>query len=208
MRDEPSAADRAYADIKGGIVRGELAAGTMLGEVTLAARTGVSRTPVRAALTRLQDEGWIVIYPQRGALVLGLDRQAIADLREARWVLESSAVQLATADARAALAVRLSSSLAAQRAALQASDVDAFVDETIRFHQAFAAAAGNQVLVELSERLSDRLRSLLYRHGDRLAERCPQILAEHEDLVAQLTVDDGAHFPAALARHLAETDDL
>ena len=57
----------------------------------------MSRTPVRAALARLQEEKWVTIYPKRGALVNGLSDRDISEIADARYMLEASAAQRATA---------------------------------------------------------------------------------------------------------------
>src|SRR5699024_3090654 len=91
-KTEPlSAADRAYRVIRSQILSGVHAPGTRLGESALAAEIEVSRTPVRVALARLQDEGWILIYPKRGAIVQGIDERTIVELADARYVLETTA---------------------------------------------------------------------------------------------------------------------
>ena len=66
---EASAADAAYAKVKERILDGDLAGGTMVSEGTIADELGMSRTPVREAFLRLQVEGWMRLYPKRGALI-------------------------------------------------------------------------------------------------------------------------------------------
>jgi DNA-binding GntR family transcriptional regulator len=199
-----SAAERAYRAIRDGILNGIHPAGAMLGEESLAAEIGVSRTPVRSALARLQDEGWIVIYPKRGALVQGLGERAIADLEYARFVLESSGVGPTGAVVRQELAGRLSDSIVAQRKALQDRDVRRFIELTIAFHRAFVEAAGNDVLLELNDRLADRQRFLLFSKGDHLLARSDEILAEHEALVEHLRTGNAGAFADTLRKHLAD----
>ncbi|WIM99742.1 GntR family transcriptional regulator [Actinoplanes oblitus] len=204
MTGSASAAERAYQTIRDGILNGVHPAGAMLGEESLAAEIGVSRTPVRTALSRLQDEGWIAIYPKRGALVRGLGSQAVADLADARLVLESSGASRATPEAREALADRLRASIAAQRTAFQARDVRRFIELTIAFHRAFVEAAGNDILLELNDRLADRQRFVLFSKGDFILSRSAEILAEHENLVERLRTGDDEGFADALRQHLAD----
>ncbi|MEH1015802.1 GntR family transcriptional regulator [Micromonospora sp. CPCC 206060] len=204
MDGSPSAAERAYQAIRDGILNGVHPAGTMLGEESLATEIGVSRTPVRTALSRLQDEGWIVIYPKRGALVQGLSERAVADLEDARLMLESSGASRASREVRDELAERLRSSIAAQREAFQARDVRRFIELTIGFHRAFVEAAGNDILLELNDRLADRQRFVLFSKGDRLLARSDDIIAEHEELVERLRTSDATGFTNALRQHLAD----
>ncbi|WP_219820369.1 GntR family transcriptional regulator [Pseudoclavibacter sp. RFBG4] len=197
-----SAGERAYAAIRAGILDGLYPAGAMLGEVAMAAEIGVSRTPVRAALSRLQEEGWLTIYPNRGAVVRELNDRAIADLADARLVLEAAGVALAPAPTRARLATILEESLKDQRAAMAERDVRAFIESTITFHRSFVEVAGNDVLLELNDRLADRQRFLLSSSGDELLARCSEIIREHEDLVRQLAEGSADAFADTLRAHL------
>ncbi|MFK4760104.1 MULTISPECIES: GntR family transcriptional regulator [unclassified Microbacterium] len=201
----PSANERAYQTIRNGILDGIHAPGSMLGEASLAQEIGVSRTPVRSALARLQDEGWITVYPKRGALVNGLSERAAADLADARLMLETAGVARASTQARHGLASRLTASIGVQREAFAARDVRAFIESTIDFHRSFVESAENTVLLELNDRLADRQRFLLFSYGDLLLARCAEIIAEHERLVGHLASDNAEDFAAALRDHLAGT---
>ena len=87
-----TAADTAYTFVRGAILRGELAGGTMLSENELAAQLSMSRTPVRAALVRLEQEGWVAIYPQRGALVRSIEVGELQQSAQMRHALEVAGV--------------------------------------------------------------------------------------------------------------------
>lgn len=200
-----SAAERAFVNVRDAIVRGTLAPGTMLAENSLADGLGMSRTPVRTALARLQDEGWIVVYPKRGALVRGLDAHAVADLADARHMLESSMVARATPAARTALADRLGAQVDVQERVLRAGDLDAFIDLTISFHRAFVEVGGNALVLELESRLADRHRHVLHLHGASMLDRWEEIVAEHRALVVDLR-DDPARFARTLRLH--QTDSI
>lgn len=200
-----SASERAYRSIRDDIIEGVLATGTMIGEASVAAELGISRTPVRVALARLQDEGWITIYPKRGALVQGLSERTIAELADARLTLEATSVSRASDALRAQLAERLDASLDAQRAAFAADDVRGFIDLTLAFHRGFVEASGSAVLLELHDRLSDRHRYVLFASGDRMLARCTEIITEHVALVAHLRAGDAAAFAEELRGHISET---
>ncbi|MDV2474291.1 GntR family transcriptional regulator [Rhodococcus zopfii] len=198
-----SATEKAYRSIRDSILNGELPSGSMLGEASLAARIGVSRTPVRTALARLQDEGWVTIYPKRGALVQGLTVQTIEDLADTRLIFESISVQRSSSRARQALADRLDDAVTEQQAAIGAHDLRRFVESTIAFHRSFVECGGNEVLLELNDRLADRQRFLLFSHGDRLFERGEAIITEHRELVGALRTGDVAGFADTLRSHLS-----
>jgi len=201
---EASASERAYRVIRDGILDGSHQPGAMLGEASLAQALGVSRTPVRAALARLQEEGWVVVYPKRGVLVRGLGDRQVLELADARFVLETTAVDRAPADLRRRLADRLEESIAAQREAFAAREVRSFVELTLQFHRGFVEAGGNEVLLELYDRLSDRHRFVLFASGARLLARCAEIVDEHQQLTDRLRAGDVRAFALILREHIGE----
>ena len=165
----------------------------------------MSRTPVRAALGRLQDEGWITVFPKRGALVQGLSEKTVRDLAEARLILEGTAVQYCTTEQRAALAEQLERGIDQQKQALADRDLDCFIELTIAFHRSLVEAGDNLVMLELNDRIADRQRFLLYSYGETLLARCADIIAEHEELIARLRADDIPGFSDVLRSHLVDT---
>src|SRR5680860_948417 len=80
----PSASARAYAHVKGGILDGTNAGGQFFTEGEVAEAIGVSRTPVREALLRLEVEGLVRLYPKKGAMVVPVSAQEAQDVVEAR----------------------------------------------------------------------------------------------------------------------------
>lgn len=198
-----SAVDRAYAALRAAILDGTHRAGTMLSENALADALGMSRTPVRAALARLQDEGWITIYPKRGALVRGLDAKAVADLAEARLVLEATAVGRADPAVRRTLSEELVYEVDRQRRVLSAGDFAAFVESTVMFHRSFVEVSRNDVMLELYDRLADRQRLVLFTHAESLIERQDHIVQEHLELLDRLR-DDPVGFGDSLRVHICE----
>lgn len=203
--DDSSAAGRAYRHLRDAILEGGFTPGQMLGETGLAEDLGMSRTPVRAALVRLQEEQWVTIYPKRGALVNGLSDRDIAEIADARYMLEAAAVQRATAATIERLLPRLEESLDAQEAALAEGDLPVFIDRTTGFHRMFVEMGGNAVLLEMSDRLADRRRFMLFRQGARLIERRTAMIAEHRALLEALRSGDVAVFAESLRAHLRDT---
>jgi DNA-binding GntR family transcriptional regulator len=200
-----SSADRAIAVIRQAIIDGTFPGESMLSESQLASQLGMSRTPVRTALARLQDEGWIRIYPKTGALVRGLTAEDVADIVDARVMLETSGVTRATPQVRARLAVDLLPAIQEQRQVLAAGDMQRFVELSVEFHGAFLEVGGNPYLIDLGERLSDRQRQMLFAHQDTMRRRSAHIIDEHEHLLDCLRADDPARFDQVLRAHLSDT---
>lgn len=199
-----SASERAYQSIRDAILDGSHRPGTMLGEASLAATLGISRTPVRVALARLQDEGWIVVYPKRGALVQGLSERTVAELADARFVLETTAVDRAPEQLRQQLADALAQSVMEQREAFAAGEIRRFIELMLQFHRGFVQAGGNSVLLELYERLSDRHRFVLFSSQDSLVGRAAEIAEEHEQLIEHLRTGNVREFTRVLRGHIRE----
>ena len=81
--------ERAYSEIKQRLQAGEYASGTFLSERQLAIQLGMSKTPIRAALERLEQEGFVAISPHQGVIIRDLSVHEIADQYEFREALET-----------------------------------------------------------------------------------------------------------------------
>ena len=91
----PSLEEMVYSRLEEEILTGELPRGKSLGEIALAKRLGVSRTPIRGALHRLWEEGLVEILPNKGATVLGINTNDLVDIYKLRERLEGLASSLA-----------------------------------------------------------------------------------------------------------------
>ncbi len=202
-----SAAQGAYEYARSRIVSGELAPGSMLSENELARRIGVSRTPVRAALLRLQSEGWITVYPRRGALVREIGAQEAADIFGARLLLEVSGVRGRGPAGRAGLAADLVPALAEQDEAVRRGDLARFVALDVRMHRRFVEGVHNALLLDLYDRLRERQAFIVARS---LASpgRTAAIVAEHRELVDLVAADDVDGFERLLDEHLRRTHEI
>src|ERR1700760_1627797 len=125
----PSAADRVYRYAKAAILSRRLGAHDLLTEGELADSVGVSRTPVREALLRLQSEGLVRLLPKRGALILPVTADEVADVLETRRLVETFAVRKAvTAPASTRLVGTLETHLEKMRAAMRERDARGYVE--------------------------------------------------------------------------------
>jgi DNA-binding GntR family transcriptional regulator len=203
-----SAAERAHSRIRDAIMNGEFTPGTMLSENELASMLSMSRTPVRAALTRLQDEGWVTIYAQRGALVRELTADEVRESAETRNALESAGVRRAGATQREGLAARLADNLNRQEQALFSGDLNAFAVLALQFHRAFVEASGNSIMLSFYDRLSDRQYLSILRSAGRISSEPQQVIAEHRTLLDHASRGDWAAFATALEDHQARRHGL
>ncbi|HEX3390342.1 MAG TPA: GntR family transcriptional regulator [Streptosporangiaceae bacterium] len=203
-----SAADRAYAYVKGEILARRFAPHDLLSEGQLAGAVGASRTPVREALLRLQGEGLVRLLPKRGALVLPVTVDEMADVMETRRLVETFAARKVLAQPSAALGPVLERHLDAMRAAMEAHDVAAYVQADRDFHLAIVAATGNEIITSLYRSLRERqLRmgtvNLLDGTGTSVdPARMQSTLAEHERIRDALRAGRADAVVKAVGAHL------
>ncbi len=200
-----SAADRAYQRVRGWLQDGTFPPGSMLSENDLAARLDVSRTPVRSAVRRLEAEGWLTIYPKRGALVRGLSVHEAIAVSDARQVLESAYVDSLTDAAHEQLCDRLESMMEAERAEYENGSYEKLVQLTIDFHRAFVEVGGNPLLLEFYDRLRERQSVMTLQTRDTVAGRWDDFHAEHRRLIECMRARDREGFVRELGTHIAAT---
>ena len=143
------ASDRAYATIRNMILSGELSAGAALGEEALAETCGVSRTPVREALRRLESDMLVTRTDTQRSFVAEWSLDDVRDAFHLRAMLEAYAARRAaermTPDSLARL--RMANTQIAQAIALSRPDVGAFLEGNRMFHGAILDVAGSRRLV-------------------------------------------------------------
>src|SRR4051812_8904327 len=134
-RPRVSASRRAYEHVREQILDGTLPGAALLSENEVARELGVSRTPVRTAFGQLEAEGYLKLYPKRGALVVPVSPREAQEVIESRWVVERYALEQASP----ALGTEL------KRLAEAGEDQD-FVEADRAFHRALVASTGNAIL--------------------------------------------------------------
>lgn len=199
-----SAADFAYDSLREALISLALRPGTVVSRAALAARLGVSQTPVREALIRLQEEGLIEVVPHSATRVSKID---LASAREAgflRLAVELEIVRRLASAPDARLAATLRAELARMRELLAQGDEGAFSAADEAFHAALYAAAGVAGLRELVRSRSghlDRLRRLhLPSPG-----KAEAVLRDHEALAAAIIAGDPQATERQLREHLSGT---
>ncbi|MFB6617856.1 GntR family transcriptional regulator [Streptomyces sp. NPDC056367] len=202
-----TAAERVYQHVKQGVLDRRYEGGSLLTEGELAEAVGVSRTPVREALLRLETEGLLKLYPKKGALVLPVSAQEINDVLETRLLIEEFTVRRAV-PAPPGLLDRLAGLIEEQRRYAAAGDLPAMTAADRAFHAEIVAATGNQILGRLYDQLRDRqLRmgvAVLHAHP----ERVERTLAEHTEILDALRAGDADTAAAAVRGHIGRVEAL
>ncbi|GAB3206616.1 GntR family transcriptional regulator [Marinactinospora thermotolerans] len=198
-----SAADRTYAHTKDAILSRRYVGGEILSEGDIAADVGVSRTPVREALLRLEAEGLVRLYPKRGALVVPVSQQEIDDVIETRRLVEGYTAERAAEagqEARRELVATLTGHLDAMNAHLE-NDRRAFVLADREFHRAIVTASGNEILIHLYGTLRDRQLRMM-EEGTRTAARMRRNIEEHGAILEAIRAGDPAAARTAVRVHM------
>ncbi|MEU5942049.1 GntR family transcriptional regulator [Micromonospora sp. NPDC047548] len=197
----PSAAERAYRYLKRAILEQVHPGGSLISEGEIAEAAGVSRTPVREALLRLEAEGLVALYPKRGALVRPVSAREIADVIEARRLVELHAAERIWPD-RHALRPVLAGWLDRMREAHAAGDLRALMEADRAFHASVVEAAGNEILAELYHRLRDRQLRMGVASFRLSPGRAEVALTEHAGQLAALAGDDPHAWLDAVGAHI------
>ena len=200
---EAPAADRAYRHVKDGLLDGRFPDGHLLSEGEIAEALSMSRTPVREAFLRLQTEGFLRLYPKRGALVVPVSPVEARAVVEARMALETFAIDKLAAEGHAALAA-VGEELAAHPACDTSDLTDAGMHEADRaFHAHLVSASGNPVVDDLYNALRDRQMRLTATA--RTHTRRPEITQQHGEVAHALSDGDAERAKACLREHLLDT---
>lgn len=199
-----SAAEKTYETIRIRILNNEIEGGTLLSEGEFATELGVSRTPVREAFLRLQAEGWMRLFPKRGALVVAIAPGENREVVQARQLLETHAVTQICKDqsAVAALCETLTGIINRQRLDFVAGDLADFAEADADFHAAIVHAGGNTLLAGFYAGLRDRQKRMSTRSIWASGDRSSQIIDDHLHLIETIRHGDSEQFDDALSHHM------
>ena len=198
------AAPQVFEQLRARIVSMELAPGTVLVRSELAEAFGVSQTPIRDALIKLDEEGLVQIFAQHATVVSRIDLAAATQAHLLRQSLELEIVErLAAGEADAALEARLTDALARQEATGLLTDADCveFIEADQAFHQAMYIALGLEALWTLVRRQSGHIDRLCRLHLPE-AGNIASVLAQHEQIAATIARREPSAARTAVREHL------
>ncbi len=198
-----SRSEQAYQEIKAAILSLQLRPNEPLVETHLATRLGISTTPLRDALARLQQEGLVVSVPYKGTFVASITLDDAREILDIRQSLEGDAVADAAGRLTAADRAAAHDLLDRQRATLTAHDLDGCALLGRQFHFALQAHPRNRRLVGILENLDHQFQRIRVLSG-RIPGRLPKSIEEHEAILAALESGDGARAGRLMRAHLRE----
>jgi DNA-binding GntR family transcriptional regulator len=189
-----------YRVLRAAILDGTVPPGGQLRERDIATDLGVSRSPLREAMTRLEEEGLIVKFPFRGAFVAEVSAQEVAEIASIRLLVEPYAGELALEALRGPERSRLTRTIEDLHRATEENDIPASIDAHLQFHRLFYDLSGHSVLRSLWNGWETKLRLYLAvdhrSYGD-----LHDIAVEHQRLAAVALEGDTEMFRQELAQH-------
>ena len=207
-----SLGEQAYELLKSDIVLCKHAPGAEVTEAGLAEHYRLGRAPIRSALSRLCQDGFVNVVPRRGYVIAPITLKGVQEIFELRLILEPAAARIATGHVDL---VRLRTNNSGPTASNSAKQNLRFLMSNRAFHLAVAEAAGNDRLAQSIATLHDEMVRLLHlglfssgREPDAMQIDYELQRAQHDALIEALAAGDPAGAERAAAAHIEHSRDL
>lgn len=198
--------DVVFNTLRQAIITGEFAPGERLMEIALAERLGVSRTPVREAIRKLELEGLVVMIPRKGAEVAQITEKDLRDSLEVRCNLEELAVKLACERITGEGEEKLKLALEDFKRAVEKQDFQNIVDSDIAFHDVIFEATQNHRLMQIASNLREQVYRyrVQYIKDDKLH---PVLEEEHRMIVDYILKKDVQNAVNTMKKHIINQEE-
>ena len=194
--------DVVFNTLRQAILRGVFKPGERLMEIQLANKLGVSRTPIREAIRKLELEGLVIMIPRKGAEVADITEKSLRDVLEVRKALEELAVQLACEKITQEELEELEKAGENFKKVLKRSkDITEVAEADVRFHDVIYMATDNQKLIHLL----NKLREQMYRYRVEYLKNPDvheQLTQEHEEIVYHIKRREKVEATAVTCQHI------
>ncbi|NPV26903.1 MAG: GntR family transcriptional regulator [Firmicutes bacterium] len=194
-----------FESLREAIISGILKPGERLMEVQLAEEMGVSRTPVREAIRKLELEGFVVMIPRKGAYVAGISMKDVVDVFEIRAALEALAAGLAAERITEEEMEQMERNLVRKAEAIEANDLDTLVETDVEFHDLIYRASRNERLMTIINNLREqihRFRTVSLSNPGRMRES----LEEHKKLAEAISDRNISQAQALAQEHIENAE--
>ncbi|MEW4308062.1 GntR family transcriptional regulator [Rossellomorea marisflavi] len=182
--------DVAYEKIKEKILEEYYEAGHFLSERTLIEELGMSKTPIKNALVRLESEGFVTISSKQGIIVIDISVERINDIYNLRIALETFNCQEIYGRISEEQLRELEENVEATKKAAIDKDVKSFATLDHEFHLMISEFAGNSEITKILLNYQDHLRRITLRHLKKDPGRVQKFYAEHADILKALRAKD------------------
>ena len=200
--------EQVFNSLEEEILTGKLKRGDTLAEISLSKRLGVSRTPLRAALHRLAEEGLIEITPNRSPVVIGVGKEELVDIYKIRMRLEGLASREAAQKISKEDIKRLRDSVELSEFYIGKQDTEHLKELDSEFHNIIYKASGNRLLFKTLSELHRNIH--IYRKLSlTVPERLEKSVEEHKEILNAIERGDADTADALTFRHIeAALDNL
>ncbi len=199
---QPRLADDVYEQILSAIVNGEIAPGDRLIQEKIAAEINISRTPVREALLRLEQEGILELFGRKGFAIREISINEVRDLYGAREAIEGYGAWWVAANRTPELLAVIEEKVAAERA-LKVRDIEAEFHLNRDIHRTIVAQTDNKALLDMFDSIWGKGISLWLFAATR-ANQEPPDLAVHQQLLELISIGTPEEAQAAMIAHVRE----
>lgn len=193
--------DVVFKTLRRAILTGELKPGERLMEIHLANRLGVSRTPIREAIRKLELEGLVVMIPRRGAEVAQITEKSLKDVLEVRRALDALCAELACDRISEEEMNQLKKACGEFEKAVQTRDATVIAKADVALHDIIVAATGNQRLVQLVNNLAEQMYRYRFEYIKDESQH-ERLIEEHRMIYESIRIKDKAAAAAAARVHI------
>jgi DNA-binding GntR family transcriptional regulator len=197
----PNLRERVYQALKEMIIIQEIPPGEKLDEDSLASQLGVSRTPIRESLCRLENEGIVKIIPRRGAFIVRHSKESINEILSVREVLEGLSAREAVShitDATLEVLESLSEKFSESNVRVLSKE---YLQADVKFHKTIIEQSKNEWLISLMNILNDHIQMLRLRTVT-LQGRPEHSLSEHRKILGALKARDPLLAESLMREHI------
>lgn len=194
--------EHAYEALKARLLNGDYPPGSFLSERRLAADLGMSKTPIKAALERLDAEGFISVSPQQGIVVRELAIREIIDLYEIRSALEAYILRTVAGRLTPEQVAQLRSNLKAQAKLRGTGDVARGVTLDAEFHLLFAEFLGNGEILRVVGQLREKMQRVITQVFRLTPTRIDTSYDEHRAIADAVLAGSGSRAAELVVQHL------
>jgi DNA-binding GntR family transcriptional regulator len=194
--------DQAYQRIKQRLLNNDYPPGSFLSERRLAEDLGMSKTPVKGALERLESEGFISVSPQQGIVVRELSVREIADQYEIRAALESYTLRTLAGKLTSDQVARVRANLQAQARLRGTADMAKGMELDAAFHIQFPEFLGNGEILRVIVQLREKMQRVIAQVFQLCPARIDASYDEHAAIAAAVIDGDGDQAAGLIVQHL------
>ena len=193
--------DVVFYTLRQAILKGELEPGERLMEMQLAEKLGVSRTPIREAIRKLDSEGLVFMIPRRGAIVAQITEKDLKDVLEVRSSLERLSTELACERMKNEMFDDLRVAQEAFKEALRGDDITLQAQKDVEFHDVIYKATNNLRLIQMLNNLREQMYRyrLEYLKDDSSHQK---LVEEHEAIIDALSKREKEKATDIIVRHI------